>query len=166
MCVEAVLCANNSPKLRWKVSLDMYFAQQQNRKPKSDKGRLCQILINKQKAIAKRAYELYEKRGRGDGHTSEDWLQAEREITEKEKENAPINLWVQALIVPVVISLATAYITSSFNSKREEVSRIQTMEKFIEYFVRAIRPNNRQPRHDDEARSYRRSYRPFVVCLS
>ena len=30
--------------------------------------------------IAKRAYELYEQRGRQDGDASEHWLQAEREI--------------------------------------------------------------------------------------
>ena len=30
--------------------------------------------------IAMRAYELYEERGRQDGHALADWLQAEREI--------------------------------------------------------------------------------------
>jgi H+-transporting ATPase len=30
--------------------------------------------------IATRAYELYEQRGRQEGHAAEDWLQAEREI--------------------------------------------------------------------------------------
>ena len=30
--------------------------------------------------IAKRAYELYEQRGRRKGHAVQDWLQAEREI--------------------------------------------------------------------------------------
>jgi len=30
--------------------------------------------------IAKRAYELYERRGRQNGHSDQDWLQAEREI--------------------------------------------------------------------------------------
>jgi hypothetical protein len=30
-----------------------------------------------------RAYELYEKRGREDGHDLDDWLQAETELTEK-----------------------------------------------------------------------------------
>ncbi|HTN94440.1 MAG TPA: DUF2934 domain-containing protein [Gallionella sp.] len=32
------------------------------------------------KQIAKRAYELYERRGRRDGHAIQDWLRAEREI--------------------------------------------------------------------------------------
>jgi len=32
--------------------------------------------------VRRRAYELYEARGRGDGHDLEDWLQAEAEITE------------------------------------------------------------------------------------
>ncbi|HYT07521.1 MAG TPA: DUF2934 domain-containing protein [Rugosimonospora sp.] len=31
--------------------------------------------------IRRRAYELYEARGRGDGHDLEDWLEAEAEIT-------------------------------------------------------------------------------------
>jgi len=31
--------------------------------------------------IAQRAYELYEARGREDGHDLEDWLRAESEIT-------------------------------------------------------------------------------------
>jgi Protein of unknown function (DUF2934) len=33
--------------------------------------------------ISLRAYELYEKRGREDGHKLEDWLRAEEEITRK-----------------------------------------------------------------------------------
>jgi hypothetical protein len=33
--------------------------------------------------IRLRAYELYEKRGREDGHELEDWLRAEEEITRK-----------------------------------------------------------------------------------
>ena len=32
--------------------------------------------------IEKRAYEIYLGRGRGQGHDVEDWLQAERELTE------------------------------------------------------------------------------------
>jgi hypothetical protein len=34
--------------------------------------------------IAKRAYELYEQRGRRDGQAGQDWLQAEREIRKDE----------------------------------------------------------------------------------
>ena len=33
--------------------------------------------------IRRRAYELYEARGRGDGHDMEDWLEAEAEITRR-----------------------------------------------------------------------------------
>lgn len=33
--------------------------------------------------IRVRAYELYEQRGRGDGHAVDDWLQAEAELTEQ-----------------------------------------------------------------------------------
>jgi hypothetical protein len=34
-------------------------------------------------AIARRAYELYEKRGRQDGRDIDDWLLAERELTQR-----------------------------------------------------------------------------------
>jgi hypothetical protein len=34
--------------------------------------------------IRQRAYELYEARGRDDGHELEDWLRAEEEILEQE----------------------------------------------------------------------------------
>ena len=35
-------------------------------------------------AIARRAFELWERRGRHDGHDVDDWLLAERELTRKE----------------------------------------------------------------------------------
>jgi P-type Cu2+ transporter len=34
-----------------------------------------------QERIRQRAYELYEQRGRQDGHAEQDWLEAEREIS-------------------------------------------------------------------------------------
>jgi hypothetical protein len=34
--------------------------------------------------IRRRAYELYEQRGRDGGHDLEDWFQAESEVTQKE----------------------------------------------------------------------------------
>ena len=36
-----------------------------------------------QEQIRRRAYELYEERGRYDGHDLEDWLQAESEMTKQ-----------------------------------------------------------------------------------
>ena len=36
---------------------------------------------DREERIRDRAYELYEARGRGDGHDLEDWLEAEEEIT-------------------------------------------------------------------------------------
>lgn len=35
--------------------------------------------FNNEEEIRRRAYELYEARGRGDGHDLEDWLEAEAE---------------------------------------------------------------------------------------
>jgi hypothetical protein len=44
---------------------------------KSDKPT---VLIPIEQQIQQRAYELYEQRGRTDGHDLDDWLQAEREV--------------------------------------------------------------------------------------
>jgi hypothetical protein len=38
------------------------------------------VLIPIEQRIQQRAYELYEQRGRTDGHELEDWFQAESEI--------------------------------------------------------------------------------------
>jgi hypothetical protein len=38
------------------------------------------VLIPTERQIQQRAYELYERRGRTDGHDLDDWLQAERGI--------------------------------------------------------------------------------------
>lgn len=38
---------------------------------------------NMQTQVRQRAYELYEERGRRDGHHMEDWIQAEKEVREK-----------------------------------------------------------------------------------
>lgn len=40
--------------------------------------------------ISLRAYELYEARGREDGHEQEDWLRAEEEITRKKVRTATV----------------------------------------------------------------------------
>ena len=45
--------------------------------PKSDEP---PVLIPIEQQIQQRAYELYEQRGRTDGHDWDDWLQAECEI--------------------------------------------------------------------------------------
>ena len=45
--------------------------------PKSDEPI---VLIPIEQQIQQRAYELYERRGRTDGHDLDDWLQAEYEI--------------------------------------------------------------------------------------
>jgi hypothetical protein len=41
---------------------------------------------NSEEEIRRRAYDLYEARGRGDGHDLEDWLEAEAEITGRDEE--------------------------------------------------------------------------------
>jgi len=41
-----------------------------------------------QENVRARAYELYEVRGRIDGHAEEDWLQAEAEVAGRNERNA------------------------------------------------------------------------------
>lgn len=41
-----------------------------------------------QEQIRRRAYELYEQRGREDGRDLDDWLQAESEVTKKKARTA------------------------------------------------------------------------------
>ena len=40
--------------------------------------------------VRRRAYELYEERGREDGHELEDWLRAEEEIKERQAWSAAV----------------------------------------------------------------------------
>ena len=49
--------------------------------PKSDEPT---VLIPIEQQIRQRAYELYEQRGRTDGHDLDDWFQAEYEIKGKQ----------------------------------------------------------------------------------
>jgi len=44
---------------------------------------------NLQKQVRRRAHELYEQRGKMDGHSLDDWLQAEREITSSQEGEDP-----------------------------------------------------------------------------
>lgn len=44
------------------------------------RSREPQVTEIDREAIARRAYERYEKRGRTPGHEQEDWLEAEREL--------------------------------------------------------------------------------------
>jgi DUF2934 family protein len=41
----------------------------------------CSIEIDLQEGLRRRAYELYEQRGKEDGHEVDDWLPAESELT-------------------------------------------------------------------------------------
>jgi hypothetical protein len=43
-----------------------------------------------ERQISVRAYELYEARGREDGHEKEDWLRAEAEITGRKARTATV----------------------------------------------------------------------------
>ena len=45
-----------------------------------------QVSREQQEQVRSRAYELYEQRGRADGHDLDDWLQAESEIIQNKRE--------------------------------------------------------------------------------
>ncbi len=47
---------------------------------RSEPARTIPDPIEREEQIRRRAYELYEARGREDGHELDDWLQAEAEI--------------------------------------------------------------------------------------
>jgi hypothetical protein len=55
-------------------------------KPTTEINELQEFELEDQ--IRRRAYELYEERGREDGHELEDWLRAEEEITSKKSRTA------------------------------------------------------------------------------
>jgi len=51
--------------------------------------------------IRLRAYELYEERGREDGHELEDWLRAEEEIQEMQAQSAAVRTTQLSAMPPV-----------------------------------------------------------------
>jgi hypothetical protein len=51
-------------------------------------GMVEQTTIEFEQQVRCRAYELYEDRGRTDGHAMDDWLRAEPEITGGKRERA------------------------------------------------------------------------------
>ena len=50
------------------------------KKPGQKKGNGAIDYLNDHDAVARRAYEIYERRGGGDGADLDDWLEAEREL--------------------------------------------------------------------------------------
>jgi len=53
--------------------------------------------------IRRRAYELYEERGREDGHELEDWLRAEEEVKEMQARSAAVRTtWLKLSATPPV----------------------------------------------------------------
>jgi hypothetical protein len=51
------------------------------RDPNTDKSANIVTDPNREEEIRRRAYALYEQRGREDGHDVDDWLRAEAEVT-------------------------------------------------------------------------------------
>lgn len=59
-------------------------------KPRAAKVKSEESVIDLEEQIRQRAYELYERRGRGDGHATEDWLQAEAELVRERTAPLPV----------------------------------------------------------------------------
>jgi len=55
--------------------------------PPSDK-QVAEYAVDLQEKIQNRAFELYEQRGKVDGHDLEDWLQAESELVQPKTKKA------------------------------------------------------------------------------
>jgi hypothetical protein len=53
-------------------------------KPAPQTSQITQSTSELQEHIRRRAYELYEERGRDDGHEMDDWLLAESELAQQE----------------------------------------------------------------------------------
>jgi hypothetical protein len=49
----------------------------------SSAARTTESTVDLQEQVRRRAYELYEQRGREDGHELDDWLQAESEVVQR-----------------------------------------------------------------------------------
>jgi hypothetical protein len=52
-------------------------------KPRGARVKSDESFIDLEERIRRRAYELYERRGRVDGHHTEDWLQAEADLAQE-----------------------------------------------------------------------------------
>jgi hypothetical protein len=57
--------------------------------PRSDVTTVTTRSEDVQKAIRERAYEIYKQRGGHDGTDLEDWVEAEREISERSRRRTP-----------------------------------------------------------------------------
>ena len=53
-------------------------------KPTPQANQITQSTSELQEQIGRRAYELYEQRGKDDGHEIDDWLLAESELAQQE----------------------------------------------------------------------------------
>lgn len=65
--------------------------------------------IGLQEQIRCRAHELYERRGRGDGHELDDWLRAESEVTQKTAKT----------VAPPAPSQVPSYVASFVHGKEQ-----------------------------------------------
>lgn len=70
----------SKPKALGKVNGPVKAKVSTNRKPT---GKVVARPEGMWERIAKKAYELYERRGRGDGHALEDWFEAEEAVMEE-----------------------------------------------------------------------------------
>ncbi len=70
------------------VSLPKEVIQMSNAKRNPRNAESAELEEQVEARIRQRAYELYEQRGRDDGHDWEDWLTAESEVARREKQAA------------------------------------------------------------------------------
>ncbi len=81
-CAVALISLRQSHLLEYHTRTSGAFVPKVNSGPKGN-GRNLHVVKPQSVAMQEirfRAYELYERRGRGDGHALDDWLQAETEL--------------------------------------------------------------------------------------
>ncbi len=75
--------------------------------------------VDLQEQISRRAYELYEQRGRDDGHETEDWLQAEAELARER---------TQSLEAEVVKKARKAPIKNAAKTKAKQAKPVESIK--------------------------------------
>jgi len=90
--------------------------------------------VDLQEQIRRRAYELYERRGREDGHEVEDWLQAEAELASertkllageavKKDRKSPVTSMGKTKAKHIIKSRLPAQSKTVAENKKEEAAR-------------------------------------------
>jgi len=105
-----------------------------NSKAKTTNANSEESAVDLEEQIRRRAYELYERRGREAGHETEDWLQAEAELasertvqlageTVKKNRKSPVTSMGKTKAKHIIKSRLPAQSKTVAENKKEEAAR-------------------------------------------